>query len=163
MTTANRLRRIRICLSVFIAGLLLSGITAFPLETEMRGFAGFLHDDKVRPLAESIGLLSWIDHVYQGLRITNHNYPFLSYGTDWLAFAHIAFAVLFIGPYLEPVRNQWVITFGLIACVGIIPLALVAGPIRGIPFGWRLVDCSFGVFGAIPLWICRRTISQLHE
>jgi hypothetical protein len=38
--------------------------------------------------------------------------PFLAYGTDWLAFAHLAIAVVFIGPWINPVRSQWVITFG---------------------------------------------------
>jgi hypothetical protein len=86
---------------------------------------------------------------------TNAHYPFLAYGTDWLAFAHLVIAVAFIGPYFDPIRNKWVITFGLIACVGVIPLALIAGPIRGIPFGWRLIDCSFGVCGAIPFCCAR--------
>ena len=35
------------------------------------------------------------------------------------------------------------------------PWALVFGSLRGIPFFWRLVDCSFGVFGFLPLWLCR--------
>jgi hypothetical protein len=25
---------------------------------------------------------------------------------------------------------------------------------------WRLIDCSFGVFGMIPLWMCRN--ASLH-
>jgi hypothetical protein len=40
----------------------------------------------------------------------------------------------------------------MIACVAIIPLAFICGPIRQIPFYWRLIDCSFGVFGIIPLY-----------
>ena len=59
-------------------------------------------------------------------------------------------------------RNAWVIDFGLIACVGVIPLALVFGPLRGIPFYWQLIDCSFGVFGFVPLWIVRRYIKELE-
>ncbi len=43
-----------------------------------------------------------------------------------------------------------VITFGLIACAGMLPLALIAGHIRGIPLAWRLIDCSFGIFGSAP-------------
>ena len=42
------------------------------------------------------------------------------------------------------------------ACVGVIPLALLAGEIRGIPFGWRLIDCAFGVVGIVPLLIAWR-------
>ena len=97
------------------------------------------------------------------LQDTNARYPFLAYGTDWLAFAHLVIAIAFIGPFLDPVRNKWVITFGLIACAAVIPLALIAGAIRGIPFPWRLIDCSFGVFGSIPLMICRRSIEMLEH
>jgi hypothetical protein len=52
---------------------------------------------------------------------------------------------------------------GLVACAGVIPLALICGPIRGIPFYWRLIDCSFGIFGAIPLLICLKLISRLRD
>ena len=68
-----------------------------------------------------------------------------------LAFAHIVLAVFFIGPLVDPVRNVWVLWAGLIACAGVLPLALICGPLRGIPFYWRLIDCSFGVVGALPL------------
>jgi hypothetical protein len=85
----------------------------------------------------------------------------LLYGYDWLAFAHFILAILFIGPYRYPVKNIWVIQFGLIACVLIFPLAFIAGSFRGIPFGWQLIDCSFGVVGAIPLWICYHKAKQL--
>jgi hypothetical protein len=44
----------------------------------------------------------------------------------------------------------------LIACVAVIPLAFIAGPLRGIPMFWRLIDCSFGIGGALPLlWALR--------
>src|SRR4029079_19348442 len=89
-----------------------------------------------------------------GLRDTYARYPFIAYGTDWLALAHLVLAILFVGPYRDPVRNKWVIDFGLIACAAVIPLALICGPLRGIPLYWRLIDCSFGVFGAIPLLYC---------
>lgn len=65
-------------------------------------------------------------------------------------------AAAFVGPWRDPVRNRWVIEWGLLCCVGVIPLALICGPIRGIPLGWQLLDCSFGVLGAIPLLLCLR-------
>jgi len=65
-------------------------------------------------------------------------------------------AIAFIGPIRDTKRNIWVTEFGMIACVLIIPLAMICGPIRGIPFYWRLVDCSFGVVGIIPLWFARK-------
>ena len=56
---------------------------------------------------------------------------------DWLAFAHLVIAVAFLSPFIDPVRNKWIIAFGWIACGGVIPLALIAGHIRGIPIAWR--------------------------
>jgi hypothetical protein len=161
MTPPDYLRRIRFWLAIFIAGLLLSGITAFPLQTELGWFVSLLHSGSLQSVAASTGLLQWIERVNEGLSATNARYPFLAYGTDWLAFAHLVIAVVFIGPYIDPVRNKWIITFGLIACGGVIPLALIAGHIRGIPLAWRLIDCSFGIFGVIPLLLCRRAIGQL--
>ena len=61
------------------------------------------------------------------------------------------------------VRNRWLFDFGLIACVLVIPYALAFGAIRGMPFWWRLIDCSFGVFGFIPLWLCREWVRELAE
>jgi len=162
MTAPNHLRRIRLWLAVFIAGLVLSGITAFPLETELGSLNTLLHTRSLQPLAESKYLISWIDRVHEALAATNARYPFLAYGTDWLAFAHLVIAVAFVGPFLDPVRNKWVITFGLIACAAVLPLALIAGAIRGIPLPWRLIDCSFGIIGSIPLLICRRSIAALE-
>jgi hypothetical protein len=160
---SEHLRAIRLWLSCFIAGLILSGVTAFPLEAELHWFLLFLHTSPLRQTAEYTHLLPWITRVYDALSMTNKRFPFLAYGTDWLAFAHLVIAVAFFGPYRDPVRNKWVITFGLIACGGVIPLALIAGPIRGIPVAWRLIDCSFGIIGAIPLLICRRHVLALEN
>ena len=109
------------------------------------------------------GIQQWILNVYNALVQTNKAYPYLSYDTDWLAFAHLVIAVVCIGPLKDPVKNIWVIQFGMIACVMVFPLALIAGPIRGIPFYWQLIDCSFGVFGFIPLYICYRKIRLLES
>jgi len=163
MQTPDHLRRIRFWLAIFIVCLILSGMTAFPLQTELGWLVSLLQSSALQAIAQSTGLLQWIERVNDALRDTNALYPFLAYGTDWLAFAHLAIAVAFIGPYIDPVRNKWVITFGLIACAGVIPLALIAGQIRGIPLPWRLIDCSFGVFGALPLMICRRSILAIER
>ena len=163
MQTPDHLRRIRFWLAIFIVCLILSGMTAFPLQTELGWLVSLLQSSALQAIAQSTGLLQWIERVNDALRDTNALYPFLAYGTDWLAFAHLAIAVAFIGPYIDPVRNKWVITFGLIACAGVIPLALIAGHFRGIPLPWRLIDCSFGVFGAVPLLICRRSILVLEH
>jgi len=61
-------------MGIMIFGLALSGITAFPLETELSWLAGY------HP---------WFNTVYTAIADVNARYPFLSYGTDWLAFAHL--------------------------------------------------------------------------
>lgn len=156
-------KRIRILLIGFIIGLILSGLTAFPLQKELDILASLLGASANSLPSQYSGLLYWIVTVRNGLRATYVNYPFMAYGTDWLAFAHIVIAVNFYGPLRDPVRNIWVINFGLIACAGVIPLALICGPIRGIPFYWQLIDCSFGVVGFIPLWICRNYILEYEQ
>jgi hypothetical protein len=70
-------------------------------------------------------------------------------------------AVAFLGPLKDPIRNIWVVEFGMIACILVIPLALICGHIRGIPFAWQLIDCSFGIFGFIPLAIVRTLTLRL--
>lgn len=149
----NLRTRIQLLLLLFIVGLLLSGVTAMPLETELRLLASWIDGDG--------GVAQWLARVRDALIDTNAKYPFLAYGTDWLAFAHLVLAILFIGPLRDPVRNVWVVEFGMIACVLIVPFALVAGSVRGIPLGWRLIDSSFGIIGFIPLWFCRKWILQL--
>ena len=49
----------------------------------------------------------------------------------------------------------------MISCVAVIPLALIAGPIRGIPFWWQIIDMSFGVVGIVPLLFAYRGIRRL--
>jgi len=147
--------RIKLCLWIVIIGLALSGITAFPLETELALLKDHLSAN---------GLMGqWIGTIYHAIKTTNSQFPWLSYGTDWLAFAHLMIAVLFIGPLRDPVRNIWVVHFGMMACVAIFPLAFIAGSIRGIPFFWRMIDCSFGVIGIIPLYFANKYTCMLER
>ncbi|MFE2533513.1 hypothetical protein [Streptomyces sp. NPDC059371] len=157
---AALLRGIRVWLAFFVVSLVLSGATAFPLVHELHWT-----EDLFRALSvpEHLPvLMDWIERVSRGLDTADAQYPFLLYGTDWLAFAHLVIAVAFYGPYRDPVRNIWVVEFGMIACAGIVPLALICGPIRGIPFWWTVVDMSFGIFGVIPLYLVRKKIKRLE-
>jgi hypothetical protein len=154
------LRTIRIWLALFIVGLVLSGITAFPLVHELDLLAWFIPNSL--PRSEG-GLVWWILHVRDGLHAMDAGFPFLAYGTDWLAFGHIVIAMFFVAPLINPVRNIAVLYTGLVACLGVIPLALICGPIRGIPLYWRLIDCSFGVLGVVPLLIVIRLIKRLER
>jgi hypothetical protein len=156
---AQLLASTRFWLSIFIVGLILSGVTAFPLERETAWLASLFNSNPIVPDS----MILWINKVHDALQETGLRYPFLAYGTDWLGFAHLVLAIVFFGPLRDPVRNKWVIQFGIIACIAVIPLALIAGQLRGIPLAWRLIDCSFGVFGAIPLLICLSRVKHLEN
>lgn len=162
-STARELRQVRILLLLFIGALVFSGLTAFPLLRELELLANWRGLGDVTATGAAGGMDRWILNVRDGLRDTYARYPWIAYGTDWLAFAHLAIAVFFIGPLVNPVRNVWVLWAGLIACAGILPLALIAGEVRGIPLGWRLIDCSFGVLGAVPLILCLQRVARLQR
>jgi hypothetical protein len=161
-STQSLLRRIRVWLALFVFGLVLSGLTAFPLEFETTMLDRIFHVSAV-PHPGEPALHTWLRRVHDGIVQTNRTYPFMAYGTDWLAFGHLVIAVAFLGPLRDPVRNKWVLMFGVIACIGVLPLALIAGPIRGIPPYWRLIDCSFGVFGVVPLLVCLRYVRRIEQ
>lgn len=165
MNGTNRdklIRRIRTWLCIFVFFLVLSGLTAFPLNWELTLLNDTIGEGTA--IERTFPHLSrWITKVYTGLKETDQKYPFIAYGTDWLAFAHIVIAIAFIGPIRDPVKNVWVVEFGIIACILVIPLAMICGPIRDIPFYWRLIDCSFGVLGIIPLLIVRKDIRILER
>jgi hypothetical protein len=131
-------------------GLFLSGATAIPLQIETDWLTRFSNTQ-------------WLVSVHTALAQTQSQYPFLFYGTDWLAFGHFVIAIAFVGALKDPVRNRWLFDFGLIACALVIPWALIFGAIREIPFWWRLIDCSFGIFGFAPLWLCRIWAKELDE
>jgi len=160
MSDAELLRSIRIWLAVVIIGLFFSGVTAFPLQHELALTVRVATHFNLAQHAPNLS--AWLVRVYNALADTNARYPFLAYGTDWLAFAHLVIAIAFIGPYRDPVRNKWFLTWGFIACAGVPLLALIAGPIRGIPLYWRFIDCSFGVFCCLCLLIIRRDVSRLE-
>lgn len=160
-THSSLLLRIRITLVIFMILLALSGITAFPIVWEINTLLPWLNaQDWITQYFPN--MLAFLNHIHEGVNMMNTNYKFIFYGTDWLAFAHIVIAIAFIGPLRDPVRNKWVIDFGIINCLLVFPLAFIMGPIREIPLIWLFIDCSFGVFGLIPLFLVRKWINELE-
>jgi len=149
-------RFIRRWLAFFMVALAVSGLTAVPLEWLTALLASW---------TEPFGapLHPWASHAAEAVAHTADTYPILFYGTDWLAFAHVVIALAFIGPYRDPVRNKWVIEWGLWCCLLVLPLAFLWAPVRAIPFFWRCVDASFGVFGAAPLWLILKRINRMEK
>jgi hypothetical protein len=153
----------RLSLSLFIAGLILSGLTAFPLLRELSLLCRWLGISDPTAYETLTGLHRWLAFVFFGIQKTYAAFPFVGYGTDWLAFGHFIIALFFIGPFRDPVRNAWVLRCGLVACAAVIPLALICGHVRQIPLEWRLLDCSFGILGAIPLFYCLHLTKRLSR
>lgn len=157
------LLKLRCWIGFFIVALVLSGVTAFPLLTELRQITSIRKIETLQPGQAGNGFDNWILTVKAGLQDSYSKHPWLAYGTDWLAFAHIVIAIFFVGVLIDPVRNVWILQAGVIACVLVIPLALICGSVRQIPLGWRLIDCSFGVFGVIPLLYSLKLIKLLRQ
>ncbi|HEY2726325.1 MAG TPA: hypothetical protein VGI61_04070 [Parafilimonas sp.] len=149
------LQQIRVLTIVFIIALFISGVTAFPVYTELQ----WIINSNIFP--ENSLIAQWFHKVWIGVKKTHEDFPFIFYGFDWLAFAHLVIAILFIGVYQHPVCNRWIIQWAMITCICILPLAFIAGSLRGIPFFHILIDCSFGVIGLIPLLIIQFKIKKL--
>ena len=150
------LKQIKAWILFVMFAIAMSGITAFPLESELQWLDA---NSSLMPQAWA----DWTHRVYEGVKEVNATKPYFSYGTDWLAFAHLVIAMAFIGVLKDPVRNRWVVDWGILSCFAVIPLAFIAGPIRDIPFFHQLVDISFGLLGLIPLFIIRSKIQLLRR
>ena len=153
-------QRIRFLLIFFMCGLVASGLTAIPLQWELKVLMPFFEKGSLLG-ATFPSLADWMERISEGLQNGYGQYPFLAYGTDWLAFGHLAIAIAFLGALRDPIRNIWIVEFGMLICILVIPWILIFGAIRDIPFFWQLIDMSFGVFGIVPLWLARRNILKL--
>jgi hypothetical protein len=160
MNQDRRLKWIKGLTWFFIIGLFISGATALPLQTELGACAKFLGG---ADHGHASGFTFWMFKVRDALDHTYAAYPFMAYGTDWLAFGHFVIALAFVGALRDPVRNRWLFLFGMISCALVIPYAIICGAVRGIPFYWRLIDCSFGVVGFFPLWFCWKWTGELEK
>jgi hypothetical protein len=150
------LRKIRALVTFFIIALILSGVTAFPVQSELEWLSR--HPDLTPAFARD-----WLADVLHALQDTNARYPFIAYGFDWLVFAHIVIASAFVGVWMDPVRNIFIVHWAMFACVAVFPLAFIAGPVRHIPLYHQVIDCCFGLFGLVPLMILRRMILRLAQ
>jgi hypothetical protein len=95
------MKAVRVWLLIFIVGLVISGTTAFPLVSETSPLA--------RVLPAPSASAAWIDRIRPGLAETGKTYPFIAYGTDWPAFAHLVIAIVFRSLWRDPVPNVGVI------------------------------------------------------
>jgi hypothetical protein len=146
------MKTIRIHLALFVLVLMLSGITAFPIQTEINFLMA--HLDSL-----PVFFHDWIKQLHQNINATP---SVMLYGTDWLAFAHIIIGLFFIPVYIDPVKYKVNLYIGMTACLLVFPLAFICGPIRNIPFFHQLIDCSFGVIGILYLYFILKRVNNLE-
>ena len=161
MINGELLPRVRLLTGLLILGLLVSSITAIPLHREVRALAQLTQARDQSGKGPAPAWAEWLMRVETALDRVSVSDPFLFYGTDWLAFGHVAIALAFLGALRDPVQNRWVFLFGMRVCILLIPYALIFGAIRGIPLWWRLIDCSFAVAGFVPACLCWKMLRRL--
>ena len=157
MENPRALASTRIWLALFSLALIASGLTAIFAREGLRLLDPLFGQGS---LLQSVwpSMSAWLSLVYQALEETHDRYPFLAYGYDWLAFGHFIISIPFIMAIRDPIRHSWVTTYGIAACVAVLPFAIVFGAIRGIPLFWRVVDTLFGIGGLVVLLILRQRL-----
>jgi len=149
-------RKISTALIITIIGLLLNGVTAVPLRTEL---SILLAKHEVLPKF----LQDWWNYVNQGVNDTSNQYNFMRYGFDWLGFTHLLIAVLFFGALKDPLKNEWVVKWGMIASLLSIVMALGWEQLRSIPFWWSGIDALIALGAFVILWLCNKWIQELKS
>ncbi len=161
MDTSRTLTLTRIWLILFSAALIASGLTAIFAREGLRLLAPlYAQGSLLQQLWPSMS--AWLSLVHQAVEETYSKYPFLAYGYDWLAFGHFIISIPFLMAIRDPLRHSWVITYGISACIAVLPFAILFGAIRDIPLFWRGVDTLFGIGGLIVLLILRKQMKALE-
>ena len=149
-------RKIKAVIIITIVGLLLNGISAVPLQTELKILLS-------NPDALPAFVRDWWMYVQKGVSETSWNYTFMRYGFDWLAFAHLLIAIAFLGPLKDPIKNEWVITWGMIASALSALMALGWEQKRLIPLWWACIDASIAIIAFLILLLCNSWVQQLKR
>jgi hypothetical protein len=162
MDTSRALTHTRIWLVLFSTALIASGTTAIFAREGLRLLGPlFARGSLLHSLWPSMA--AWLSLVHTAIEETYDKYPFLAYGYDWLAFGHFIIAIPFLMALRDPLRHSWVITYGISACIAVLPFALLFGAIRGIPLFWRGVDTLFGIGGLAVLLVLRHRLMALKS
>ena len=138
-------------------GLFVSGVTIWPWDIEL-SFA----ISALQAIAGPEPLIQLLQDIQQDMRLLEQSNSFVLYVADWLAFAHLVLAVLFLMALKNPIRNVLVVRFGILCSLSVPILAITCIPMRGIPLFWILIDSSFALC-AIPLWIALKDIRKLEQ
>jgi hypothetical protein len=162
MKTSHILFHVRFWLIFFSVALIFSGVTAIFAREGLQLLSPVFARGSTLQIYWPV-MAKWLSLVYQSIEETYTKYPFLAYGYDWLAFGHFIISIPFLMAVRDPRRYSWVITYGITACLSVIPFAVVFGAIREIPIFWRIVDTLFGMGGLLVLLVLRKQLKVLDS
>jgi hypothetical protein len=157
------LAMVRMMLTVVSLGLFVSGMTCYFLPWELTTIIDIVWGRGADAWTGFSEMHTFILKMEAAIYHVNEHYPEMFLGTDYLGFAHILLAILFIGPIINPVKNIWVVHFGMICCVLVIPAAFLFGYLRGAPTMHYFVDASFGIGAMLFLLIAMRKIMTMER
>lgn len=158
---ASLLSRIRLVLAIAIVCLILGSLATLAAPHTISVVLSILSRMEIAT-PDTSHSFRWLQHIQLQLGRDSDLHPMLHFCADLFAFVQLVFALALIGPLRNPIRNQWVIQFGILACCGLIPVALILGPWHGLPMAWRLVSCGAALCGIVTLMLCRHYIT-LYE
>lgn len=138
----NHLQKARWSLIAFTCCLFGVGLSVFPLDAILSRLLPW--SDQHFPQAT---LTLFLKDIAEAYYYNLKHYPFMLYSLDWLGYAHLMIALVFIGPIRDPQRNIWVIQFGQLACLLTLPAIGLFGWLHQLPWQWSILDCSFGLIG----------------
>ncbi len=158
----RRFFRVRALMVFFAGALIVSGLTAVPVEWEIRTILSVGWGEAAPGTSWWPAMHAFLAKVLAAAQDVGQRHPFLFYGFDWLAFGICILGVLFLMALRDPARNVLVVRFGLVCCGLVLVFAAIVPHLRGLPWFWTFVDGSFGAAGAIPLWILLKDIRWLE-
>ncbi|MBC7783600.1 MAG: hypothetical protein H7144_07150 [Burkholderiales bacterium] len=107
-STATIVGRVRWLLAIFIGGLVLSGVTAIPIEWQLDQLTTALGLATKTPDQFVAGSWQhWLLRVRDGVKTTNETAQFMGYAGDRLAFGHFGIAIVFLWAWRDPVRHRF--------------------------------------------------------
>jgi hypothetical protein len=152
----NIQKKIKLLILTFIVSLVAIGISVFPVTSILDNLIPFLTSNY-----PDSRLTNFLQAISEALNYNHEHYPFMLYTLDWLGYAHLMIALVFIGPLRDPVKNIWVIEFGILACLLTIPAIFIFGYKNQMPLWWSFIDCSFGIIGAMLLFYIKYLINKI--
>ncbi|MDX2001546.1 MAG: hypothetical protein SFW35_03890 [Chitinophagales bacterium] len=152
------LQRFRFWLSIFIAGIFISGYLHIPIEHFL-----LVAKNGVAQHAPLGYFKILYNDFYRQTLLVPDNMPLLAYRQFWMAFTRIAVAFTMIGLYANPTQYRGILKIAALLCLAVVPLAIWHGHAHGVPVFWIGIDICQAGMGLLLLAICQKHINRLQQ